>query len=291
MLLIVLAVCFGVGVTLLIAGFAPARPELGDVMRDRAIPLANIEAAGGAQRRNPFADRVLRLLERVHVSTPDDDLELVGQSREAFLLQRVGLAAAGAAWLPLLSMVLALIGVSLPVVLTAGASLGAAAVGWLLPSIMLRSKVKEARAVFLGALASYFELVALGRLGDRGPVEALDYPARLGKSWAFRRIRLALEEASRRGEMPWDGLERLARQMGVRELRDLGQIITTAGKDGASIVATLRAKAQSIREAQMTAQRALSSVRSDRMDLPLAFMSLAFIVFLAFPGVYQLVAS
>lgn len=289
MALIVLSLGVAAGITMLVAAFLPARPRLADVLRDRpALPAGDQTPV---PHQHPIQTRVLQLLERAHVSAPMDDLELVGQSRESFLLQRVGLAAAGAAWIPTLAVLTGLMGVAPPFLFTAAASLGVAVVGWMLPPLMLRSKAREARAAFLGALASYFELVALGRLGDRGPVEALRHPAGLGNSWAFKRIKLALDEAVLRGEMPWTGLERLAQSMGVRELRDLGQILTNAGEDGASIVSTLRAKAASIREAQLTAQRTRSAIRSDRMDVPIAFMSMAFIVFLAFPGLYNLIAT
>lgn len=289
MTLIVLASGVAVGITLIVAAFVPARPRLSDVLRDRDVaPTTSLEAQRQSAPR--LQTTVLQLLERAHVSAPEEDLDLVGMSRESFLLQRVGYALGGALWVPSLALLLGLMGVAPPAVFTVAASLGAAAVGWLLPTAFLKGKVKDARATFLGALSSYFELVALGRLGDRGPVEALMHPATLGDSWAYERIRRAMDEALLRGDMPWDGLERLARSMGVRELRDLGQILTTAGESGASIVSTLRAKAQSIREAQLAAQRTRASIRSDRMDVPLTLMAMAFIAFLAFPGLYNLIA-
>ncbi|SDZ32490.1 Conjugative transposon protein TcpC [Amycolatopsis xylanica] len=91
---------------------------------------------------------------------------------------------------------------------------------------------------------------------------------------------------------PLDGTAtRLAESMGVRELKDLGHIITNAGQGGASIVDTLRAKASSLAQQQLAAQKAGSSIRSDRMDMPVAVMGLAFIGFLAFPCIYTLLGG
>lgn len=270
-LLILLSVGFATGTVTVAAAFVRTRPRLADVvgdLRDRSVST-----------RFPF------------LSTPLADLELTGQAPEAFLLQRVVFAAIGALWVPLLSILLALIGAAPPVVLTGALSLATAAIGWMLPAASLKSKVDRARTDLRGALACYCRLVALGRIGDRGPVEALRYPAGLGDGWTFRRIRDAMDDAALLGDMPWDGLQRLGTATGVRELSDLTHVVASAGHDGASIVTSLRAKADSI-EQQLAAERKTgAAVRSDRMDLPLALLGLAFVVFLAFPGVATMLTT
>ncbi|WP_116199176.1 type II secretion system F family protein [Amycolatopsis circi] len=206
-------------------------------------------------------------------------------------LQRIVFAAIGAPWVPLLAVVLAFGDVAPPVILTGALSLATAVVGWMLPAASLKSKVACARTELRGALACYCRLVALGRVGDRGPVEALRYPASLGAGWTFRRIREAMDEAALLGDMPWDGLQRLGIATGVRELSDLTHVVASAGHDGASIVTSLRAKADSI-EQQLAADRKTgAAMRSDRMDLPLALLGLAFVVFLAFPGVATMLTT
>ena len=274
-ILIVLAVGFACGVTLLAAAFVPSRPRLGDVLTDRRTPTGV----------GPIARTAFTLVERTGMRIPVSDLNLVGQSQQSFLLQRMTFMLGGALWAPLLALLLAVVQIPPPPLLTGVASLAAAAFGWTLPVSVLKTRARQARAAFAGAVASYCHLVALGRLGDRGPVEALRYPASLGGGWAFRQIQAALDEAALRGQMPWEGLEQLANDTGVRELKDLGHIVTTAGQGGASIVDTLRAKAASVTGQQLAAQKTGSSVRSDRMDMPIALMGMAFIVFLAFPGI------
>jgi hypothetical protein len=274
--LIMLAVAAAVGLTLFVAGFTPARPRLADILSDR-------EARPSSSK---FVDVLVQHGDRVHLIAKAADLELAGQTRESFALQRVSFLLAGALWVPALTAALALIGTAPPAVLSGAASAACAAVGWQLPMVLLRSKTKGARAAFAGALASYCRLVALGRLGDRGPAEALRYPVTLGSGWAFHRIKLAIDEAVLRGQMPWDGLTRLAETTGIRELKDVGQIVASAGHDGTSIADTLRAKAGSLTQQQLADRKSGSSVRSDRMDMPVALMGLAFIAFLAFPGIY-----
>ncbi|MGC7096763.1 type II secretion system protein [Amycolatopsis lurida] len=277
--LIVLAIGVAVGLTAAVTAFSPARPHLSDVLRPGA--------AAGAK---PLGHAALKLAGRLNLAMPSRDLELAGTTQEAFVLQRIAFALGGALWIPLLSTILAVAGAAPPLPLTAAASLGAAVIGWTLPNSLLKAKARQARAEFKGALAAYCQLVTLGRLGDRGPAEALRYPASLGSGVGFQRIRSAIDEAVLRGEMPWHGLQRLADRTGVRELKDLGHIITDAGSGGASIADTLRAKAVSLVRQQLAEQRRGSSIRSDRMDMPVALMGLAFIAFLAFPGLYTMLA-
>ncbi|WP_410597091.1 type II secretion system protein [Amycolatopsis sp. lyj-23] len=274
--LIILAITAAIGVTLVVAAFAPTRPRLADVLH---------ETPQGVRHG------LLARADRLKLIAKPADLSLVGQSSESFVVQRVGFLLVGALWIPVLTVVLALVGAAPPIVLTGAASIGCALLGWQLPVIVLNSKVKHARAAFAGALAAYCRLVALGRLGDRGPVEALRYPATLGSDWAFRRIKLAIDEATLRGRMPWDGFTELAEETGVRELKDIGHIIASAGQDGASIVDTLRAKAAALDEKQLADRKTGSSVRSDRMDMPVALLGLAFIAFLAFPGLYLMLRT
>jgi hypothetical protein len=275
-ILVLVAIVASVGVTLVVAAFAPTRPRLADVLHDRVASSTGLGLAGV----------VVRQADRWHLVASPADLELVGQSRENFVLQRVGLLLGGSLWIPLLATLLAVFGAAPPMFLSGAASLGAALLGWQLPAFLLKAKVQRARTTFATALAAYCRLVALGRLGDRGPAEALRYPATLGSGWAFERIKLAIDEAVLRGRMPWDGLIELAETTGVHELKDIGQIIACAGHDGAGIADTLRAKAASMTQQQLASRKTGASVRSDRMDMPLALLGLAFIGFLAFPGIY-----
>lgn len=286
MALIVVAAGLGIGLTMLVAAFVPARPRLSDLLDRREIAPASTDAPFGS-----LAARALRLLDRLNVTVPQADLDIVDEPREVLLLRQLSFAAAGALLVPLWSLLLAAGGISSPAVFTGGAALGAAVVGWFLPVRMLATRARAARISFKGALASYFELVALGRLGDLGPVAALTFPASIGSGPAFARIRQVLSEAQLRGQMAWQGLATLATTMGVAELDDLGTIVTAAGEDGASIVATLRAKATSIRAQQLAEQKAAGSIRSDRMDAPVGLMGITFILFVAFPGLYGLMAA
>ncbi|MEW2507911.1 type II secretion system protein [Amycolatopsis sp. NPDC047767] len=273
-ILILLSGGFAFGVTLVAAAFVPAVPKLADLLDDRTQAAVRVP-----------------ILSKVTPSMPHADLALAGTPVERFLVQRFFLAVVGALWIPLLAAVLSLDDVAPPWFLTSALLIATAACGWFLPTVTLKAKVARVRREIRTVAAAYCRLVALGRQGGRGPVEALRFPVSLGDGWAFHRIREAMDEAELLGDMPWAGLERLGDATHVRELQDLAHIVAGAGQDGTGIVASLRAKADSIDQA-LNAERATgSSIRSDRMDLPLALLGLAFIAFLAFPGIYTMLGS
>ncbi|MEV6899665.1 type II secretion system protein [Amycolatopsis sp. NPDC051372] len=256
----------------MVAAFVPAVPKLADLLEDRTQAVVRFP-----------------LLSKVTKRTPHPELALVGRPAEQFLLQRVFFAVVGVLWIPLVAAVLSLDGVAPPWFLTGALSIATGAFGWCLLAATLKAKVARVRRELRTAVAALCRLVALGRQGGRGPVEALRFPVSLGDGWAFHRIREAMDEAELLGDMPWAGLERLGAATRVRELCDLGHLVAGAGLDGTGIVASLCAKADSIDQDLQAERAAGASVRSDR--IPLALMGLAFIAFLAFPGVYTMLGS
>ncbi len=120
------------------------------------------------------------------------------------------------------------------------------------------------------------------------PTEALEAAAEIGGGWAFERIGAALDEARKASRPPWDGLARLAAEIGVTELSDLAEIAGVAGQEGARILATLNARAESMRAQALAATKAQAGARSTTMVLPIALLAGGFLVLLIFPDFYRL---
>lgn len=274
----------GAGLALVAAGCTASRVDLGRLLAGagRTEPTD-----APAPSTNPLLGRLSRLDTRV----PDAELDLIGETRERFLLLRIAFAAAGALLLPVLAVLLVVAGAGLPVVVPVGLSLAGGVVGWFLPPSMARSQAAEARAVVRRALCSYFDLVALERQADRGPVEALEHPTMLGGSWAFRRLRSEMERSRRLGEPPWQALRRLADRLGIDELDDLGSILTLSQEEGASIVDSLTAKAASMRQQMLAEDMAAAHEQNRLLDLPLSILGMSIVLFLVFPGLYVLTTS
>ena len=128
-----------------------------------------------------------------------------------------------------------------------GGTLAAGTAMFFMPDIVTRVTAANRRADFRYALTSYLDLVALERGAGAGPTEALEAAAEIGKGWAFARIAASLGQARRASKPPWDGLAQLAAEIGIDELADVADIAGVAGQEGARILDTLSARAESMR--------------------------------------------
>jgi Flp pilus assembly protein TadB len=274
----------GLGCWLVVSEVIPAGPSL------RAA-IARLESHAG--RADDQATLRVRLGHRLAAAAPwlpvpATDLRLLGQDPAEWLAIKVSYGVLGLAVVPTLATLLVLAGVSPPWTVPAGATLAFGAALFFLPDLVTRINAKQRRADFLHALTSYLDLVALERGAGAAPTEALEVAAEVGGGWAFERIGAALDEARKASRPPWDGLARLATEIGVTELGDLAEIAAVAGQEGARILATLNARAESMRAQALAASKAQAGARSTTMVLPIALLAGGFLVLLIFPDFYRL---
>jgi Flp pilus assembly protein TadB len=215
-------------------------------------------------------------------------LRILGKEPADYLATKVGFGAVGLVVAPALSAVAGLRGHSPPWVIPVGGMLTLGVLMSFLPDVMTRQSAKQLRADFCHALASYVDLVALERGAGAGPTEALEAAAEIGGGWAFDRIGAALDQARKASQPPWYGLARLAHQIGVGELSDLADIAEVAGQEGARILDTLSARAESMRSQALAITKAQAGARSTTMVLPISLLAGGFLVLLIFPDVYRL---
>jgi hypothetical protein len=284
----------GLGLFLLVrAVLVVEQPRLADALArlDGSVaPLSDGRAAGGGGVRVAGHARVWAAarLAGAGVPIPTRNLALIGWTPEGFLLRKVGMAAFGAAFVPLLS---AVTGWRLPVVVPVAGSLSLAVGLFFVVDLVVRDQAKEARGQMRRALCSYLDLVSLRRDASEGPTVALERAAALGSGWVFRRVRDALVAARLAGQQPWDGLRRLAADTGVDELADIADIAVVATEQGASIAPTLRARAQSLRVELLAEEEALANTASEKLTAPVALLSIAFLLLFLYPALSRLMAS
>src|SRR3712207_5699174 len=113
---------------------------------------------------------------------PDQALALIGWTPEGYAARKVGLAAFGAVFVPLLTAVLGLLGLRLPVVVPVAGSLALAGVLFVVVDLIVRDRAAAARGQIRRALCSYLDLVSLRRDASEGPTIALERAATLGRS-------------------------------------------------------------------------------------------------------------
>ena len=169
-----------------------------------------------------------------------------------------------------------------------GATLASGVAAFFLPDVVTRVNASQKRADFRHALASYLDLVALERGAGAAPTEALEAAAEVGSGWAFSASARRWTKLARQAVPPWDGLTRLADEIGMTELGDLAEIAGVAGQEGARILETLTARAESMRAQALAATKAQAGARSTTMVLPIALLAGGFLVLLIFPDFYRL---
>jgi Flp pilus assembly protein TadB len=184
---------------------------------------------------------------------------------------------------------IALGGVSVPLALPLWASVFLAPVGFLYPSIYLRSSANSRRRSFRHALSSFLDLVAISLSAGRGIDGALNEAARAGDGWAFDQFRDALQRARLLGHTPWSQLASLGDQLDIPELKELAASAELGGAEGARVRASIAAKARSLRLRGLTDVEATAQGASEKMSLPIVGLMLGFIIFLGYPAVTQVI--
>jgi Flp pilus assembly protein TadB len=271
------------GCWLVVRELVPAAPDLRAAIR-------RLDSGGGGDQPGAWPGRPSGRLGAVPQWIPirRADLALLGQDTSGWLAAKIAYGVLGLVLAPVLSALLALGGRPVSWMLPAGGSLALGTLLFCLPDVVTRVNAGERRADFRHALTSYLDLVALERGAGAAPTEALEAAAAVGGGWAFERIRAALDQARKASLPPWDGLSALAVEIGITELADVAEIAGVAGQEGARILDTLTARAESMRAQALTAMKGRAGARSTTMVLPIALLAGGFLVLLIFPDFYRL---
>ena len=284
----------GGGLVVALASVVPARPDLNDAVRRLLASDADLGAMAQAPsgRFGAFRTRILpRAAHLLGLARYASDLRTIQLRPEDLAAKKLGYGLVGLAFPPVMSALLILAGIRLPFGPPAVAGLVLGGVFFFLPDVTLRRDAADARAALRQATCVFLELVAMERLGDAGPTEALDRAASIGGSSEFARIRDALLRAELAGQPSWNGLTDLASATLVTELADTADIMRLAGRDGAAVYSTLRARAASLRTQLLTAATAKANAASEHMVVPVSLLGLCFMALLGYPALVRILLS
>lgn len=285
----------GAGLVVILAGLAPARPDLADAVQ-RLLPTdadARTPAADPPQGRlGGLKARILpQVAQGLGLARFAMDLHTVQLRPDDLAAKKVGYTLVGLAFPPLMSAVLLLTGIRLPFAVPAAAGLVLGGVFFFLPDLALRQDAASVRAGLRAATCVFLELVAMERLADAGPTEALDRAAAIGGSAQFTRIGDALLRAELAGQPSWTGLADLAAETGVSELADTADIMRLAGRDGAAVYTTLRARAASLRTQLLASSTTQANAASEHMVVPVSLLGLCFMALLGYPALMRILLT
>jgi hypothetical protein len=283
----------GVAILLLIHQLRPAPPQL-EVILDRIHPT-RLEAPGH-HRPGVTATIGRWAVERLGrpvgaLTIPRTDLAIIGKSAETFMLEKLAVFLAGIAVPPLLWGLLTWAGATIAWTIPTVAGLCLAVLGSFIPDLSVRSAAALHRRAFRHALSCYLQLVVLERQAGAALAAALEEPAKITGSWAFRRIGQALERGRRAGQQPWQPLADLGEQIGVHDLLDLAYTAMIAGGEGAKMHAILTAKIAAMRNEASAAARSEANTRTTTMWIPVSLLMLGFVILVGFPFFYRLIGS
>ncbi|MBN9103110.1 MULTISPECIES: type II secretion system F family protein [unclassified Pseudonocardia] len=273
----------GAGLALMLAGSSRGHPSLRDALAALDERTPTLVAA---QQDGPWRQRLaLDVLRRLPGTVPDADLDVLGISRDRFLLARAAACLTYAAGGPVLAATLAVLDAGLGVVVPGAFTVVGAVAGWTSHTRRTTARADAARVEMRFAVVSYLQQVSLLRRGGAGVATALVLPAKLlDDSWAMRRIRDELEMAERSGQMPWEGLRRFGERIQLDELTDLSSIAATAGQDGGAVVDTLLARAESLRDQLLADEHADANRASGQMSTPGALQVFLIAAWVLFPA-------
>jgi len=107
----------------------------------------------------------------------------------------------------------------------------------------------------------------------------------------MRRLRDELDLAQRAGDMPWEGLRRFGERVDIDELTDLSSIAAAAGQDGATVVGTLLARAESLRDELLADENTTANRASGQMSTPGALQVFLIAAWMLFPAATALLSA
>jgi tight adherence protein C len=295
----------GAGVYLLVRVFLRPRPGVATLLAriesgQRSMgthTTTEAEADGLSGRARSVLDR---LADRLEVEAVDRgwelggmraDLALMGRTRGSHLATK---ATAGAVLLllaPVVWSILRIAGMALPPAVPAVLALGLGLFGFFLPDLALRGEAAQRREEFRRSVGIFLDLVSMNLAGGRGLPEALLAAATVTEHWTLVRIRQSLANARLYGTTPWEALGDLGREVGLEELQELSGALSLAADDGAKIRASLTARAATMRRKELTRAEGEEGEKSQSMLVAQMLISTAFLIFLAYPAVAQLLTA
>lgn len=141
------------------------------------------------------------------------------------------------------------------------------------------------------AVGTYLDLVVLCLAGGMGIEGALDAAASIAEDPFSARIAAVLDGARHAGRPPWQALEAMGGEVGVRELVELAHTVSLAGTEGARVRATLAAKAETLRRRQLAKTESEANAMTERLFLPGALLLIGFLVFIGYPALARILSG
>ncbi|MGW5878987.1 hypothetical protein ACWFMI_20800 [Nocardiopsis terrae] len=161
----------------------------------------------------------------------------------------------------------------------------------LAPDLAARSAAVRQWAELRAATSALADLIVMGLAAGAGSNGALITALHHGNGTALERIRSAVHTATVRHRSPWEGLESLAAESGVRELSELAASLRLGGASGARTRTSLTAKATSLRARRLAETEATALAVTERMSLPTMGLVSGFLLLIVYVALVHVMAG
>lgn len=277
------------GVVLLVSGWI-ARPSLADrlaAVDAVAGTTVGVDTAMAPGRWELVETRLAGRLGRVSRFFLDDklsaDLNLLGIPASSHAAHQVVGALIGLAITPLIGAAAAT-AVGLPWLAGAAIAFVGAGVGGTVPVHRVRVRARQMRRTFLSTVVVYLDLVAMRMASGSGATEALRDAAGIGDGYGWRRLRAALQDARAAGHPPSAGLAKLGSATGLPELVELAAHLDLGDTTGAQSQASLRAKADALRDRMLADLHGDASARTSTLMVAHMLMAIGYLILVGYPA-------
>ena len=219
------------------------------------------------------------------------DLAVLNRSVGRFLAEKTAIGLLMFSLAPVVWSFIRFAGAPVPVGVPLVGALLLGLLGFFIPDLALRGEAARRRRDFRRVVGVFLDLVAMNLAGGRGLPEALLAASTVSEHWSLVRLRQSLANARLMGTTPWEALAELGDELGLEELRDLGGALGLAADDGAKIKSSLSARAATLRRKELTEAEGEAGERSQSMLIAQLLICAAFLLFLIYPAVAQLLAA
>ncbi len=228
-------------------------------------------------------ERVGALSDRVTDSSIRADLDLLGVDKQTHTARQALLVITALVVTPLPLLLLARL-TGLPGLAAGWLVLVAVAAAVVVPNLRVKARAARLRRTFVSTLSSYLDLVSMRVASGSGVAEALRDASQIGDGYGWRRLRDALSSARLAGDSPATGLGQLGGDIAVPELSDLAAQLSLVEATGAQTEATLRAKAEALRERQRQEMHGDANARSQTLVLGQILLGVAYMILVGYPA-------
>jgi Flp pilus assembly protein TadB len=218
------------------------------------------------------------------------DLAVCGITLDRHAIVKLGFAVAGAAVPVVVAVVWRAAGITVAPAVVVFFGLVLAIAGFMTPDVLLTRRAARRRREFRYALGLFLDLVVIVLAGGGGVNTALHDAANAGSGWGFVDLRRALHGARLQRRSPWAALGALADRIGSPELAELATSVELAGTSGARVRDSLRTKAISVRDHELSDTEAEALAASERMGGPMVGMFVGLILLIGYPAMVTVLA-